>query len=364
MQSNTLFPQYVEKYFSPIAKGLVKRINDKKDPPAYLFKQFFKNKYEPTLKFESVTGRASVVAADVVAADSELPLKKRDKISKAEGNLPKIGMKMQLRENEMLNIDIMLEQNRGGDLSERIAALIFSDVKKCIEGVYSRLEYMALQALSIGVMEVKEENNTGITHRVEFAIPSKNRFGAAVKWDDPKSKPLDDIEKVVEAARKNNDKLTHVFMRAEQFNQLKRNDQVKARYGALLNLIPGNSIVPSVSKVNEFLLEDYGLQLQVMDSVIRIEKNGKQTSVNPWEGGKVTFSEGMEMGDLAYGRTQEEKRPVAGVKYQKVDEYILISKFGKTDPLAEFTAVQAYALPVLNHVESLYQLNALDTKWA
>ncbi|XCI75319.1 MAG: hypothetical protein ABI045_00880 [Flavobacteriales bacterium] len=48
-------------------------------------------------------------------------------------------MKMQLRENETNNIDIMLEQNNGGDMSERITALIFYDVTKYIKGIYSRL---------------------------------------------------------------------------------------------------------------------------------------------------------------------------------------------------------------------------------
>ncbi|XCI75318.1 MAG: hypothetical protein ABI045_00875 [Flavobacteriales bacterium] len=117
------------------------------------------------------------------------------------------------------------------------------------------------------------------------------------------------IEKVIEAARKNNDKLMNVFMHAEQFNQLKRNDQVKARYYSFLNLIPGNCILPSVSKVNEYFLEDY--ELRVMDSVmVRIEKNSNQSSLNSRKTDKVTFSEGLKMGDLAYGRTQEEKHSV------------------------------------------------------
>lgn len=360
----TLFPQYVEKYLGPIAQGIVKKINEKKDPPAYLFKEFFKNKSEPSLKFESITGRSSVVSADVVATDSELPLKKRDSIAKSSGNIPKIGMKMQLRESEMINIKILRASGQNRNVSEQIAQLLFSDVKKCIEGVYSRLEYMALEALSTGVMEVSSDNNTGISNRIEFGIPSKNRFGASVKWDDAKAKPLDDIERIVEAARKNGDKITHVLMRPEQFNQLKRNDQVKARYGALLNLMPGNSIVPSVSKVNEFLLEDFRLKIELIDSFVRIEKNGKQSSVCPWEEGKVLFSSGKEFGELVYGAPSEEDYPASWVKYENADDYMLISKFSRVDPLVEFTTVQAYALPVLNDVESLYQLNALDTKWA
>jgi hypothetical protein len=48
------------------------------------------------------------------------------------------------------------------------------------------------------------------------------------------------------------------------------------------------------------------------------------------------------------------------VTYQKVDGYILVSKYSKNDPLREFTSSQALVLPVIENVDTIYILNTLD----
>ena len=316
------------------------------------------------MKFESLIGRGSISAADVVAVDSPLPLKKRDSISKSEGDIPKIGMKLSLRESEMNNVDTMIALDQG-NTTKQVVQLLFGDVKKCIHGVHARLEILALQALSTGVISVTSENNTGTTNRLEFAIPSANRSGATVKWETSgTAKPLDDIEAIQAKARKKGDKLKYILMSPTSFNQFKKTTQVLERYAAYLNLAGTKTVVPSLAKANMFMLEDYAMEIVIVDSSVQIEKNGKKTAITPWEEGKVTFLNSMEVGDLAYGTCAEERRPVAGVAYEKADDIMLISKFSTNEPLAEFTAVQAYAIPVLNDVESIYQLNSLKTTWA
>ncbi|WP_139959176.1 major capsid protein [Flavicella sediminum] len=365
MKIGSLFPVFVKKYFKGLVTALVTKIDDKKGEPEYFYKALFKKKYEPTLKFESLIGRGSISAADVVAVDSPLPLKKRDSISKSEGDIPKMGMKLSLRESEMNNIDTMIALDSGGTSTKEVVKLLFGDVKKCIHGIHARLEILALQALSTGTISITSENNTGTTNRLEFAIPSANRGGASVKWEtSATAKPLDDIEAIQTKARKKGDKLKYILMSPTSFNQFKKTAQVLERYAAYLNLAGSNTIVPSLSKANMFMLEDYGMQIVIVDSSVQIEKNGKKTAITPWEEGKVTLLNSMEVGDLAYGTCAEERRPVAGVVYEKADDIMLLSKFSTNEPLAEFTSVQSYALPVLNDVESIYQLNTLKTTWA
>jgi hypothetical protein len=55
----------------------------------------------------------------------------------------------------------------------------------------------------------------------------------------------------------------------------------------------------------------------------------------------------------------EETHQSKSVDYQKVDDFILVSKYHKNDPIREFTSSQALALPVINNVDSIY---ILDTK--
>lgn len=365
MKTKTLFPAYVKKFFTlAFITALVTKINGKKEAPKYYYDRFFKKKFEPTLKFESLMSRGTIVAADVVAVDSELPLKKRDSLSKSEGDIPKTGMKLTLRESEMNNIDIMLAQNSNGNLTNRILSALFGDVTKCIQGGKARMEQLALQALSTGVMAIDNSNNSGTTNRLEFAIPSANQYGAATVWSDVNSKPLDDIEQILDDADSNGDVVKHILMDRNTFNNFKKTNQVKSRYAAYLDLQAGNTITPNLEKVNKFLLEDYDIEIEIINTSVNVEKNGVRSTIKPWESGKVTFLTSMDVGDLAYGMTAEERRPVPGVSYQKADDWMLISKFSQNEPLAEFTSLQGYAVPVLNDVESIYQLNSALTTWS
>ena len=57
----------------------------------------------------------------------------------------------------------------------------------------------------------------------------------------------------------------------------------------------------------------------------------------------------------------EEGTPVGGgVEYAKVDDYILISKYSKNDPLQEFTSSQALVLPVIENVDEIYVLDTQE----
>ena len=53
----------------------------------------------------------------------------------------------------------------------------------------------------------------------------------------------------------------------------------------------------------------------------------------------------------------EQDAPVAGVSYQTADDFILVSKYRKNDPLAEFTSSQARVVPVICNVEQIYQID-------
>ena len=72
-----------------------------------MFKQLLKTDYSVDGRWASLTGQYTRVAADVVAMDSPLPLKKRDSLEKASGELPKMGMELFLNEKQMTDIDTL-----------------------------------------------------------------------------------------------------------------------------------------------------------------------------------------------------------------------------------------------------------------
>ncbi|WP_010416076.1 major capsid protein [Anaerophaga thermohalophila] len=360
MQLQSLFPEYVKKYFSAIVTKVIETVNGAKNAPVYLFKTMLSEEYSTDLKWSSLSLNGSIVAADVVAMDSPLPLKKRDSIKKAEGDIPKLGLKLYLSEKQLSDLDILVA--RGGREADVVAKL-FGDAKKAITGIEERLEFMFLQALSSGVTSITSENNAGIGVRIDYGIPDENKVKVATVWSDAiNATPLDDIEKIVEAGSPKGHVFTKILMDRATFNNFKKTAQVKERNATALGLAVTSATkppVPTLTQVNEFLLEDYNLIIQVVDRAVQIEKNGKRTAVKPWTEGAVTFITTEQIGSLFYGSLAEENHPVENVAYEKATNYTLVSKYHKNDPLREYTSAQANVLPVLNGVDAIY---ILDTK--
>lgn len=358
----SLFIKWVKSYFAPIVKKISETVNGKKGEPTYLHKTMLKKSYSPTMKWGSMSANSTIVAADVVSMDSSLPLKKRDSITKAEGDIPKLGMKLAMNERTMTDLDIMERSSATDATKKAIITKLFGDTKKCIYGVYEQAEYMFLQALSTGFMAVMDENNVGTAIRVDFGHPSKNKFGASLKWSDSSAKPIDDIDRVIDKASEAGNMIQYVLMDKASFNSFKNNAQVKELYAAHVGITGSNIPTPSLKKVNEALLEDKEVQIQIINRSVNFEKNGVRKTVKAWEPNKVVFLTSLEVGTLSYGTLAEENHKAKHVEYQKADDYILVSKYHKNDPLREFTSSQALAVPVIDNVDSIYILDVEEAE--
>src|SRR5690606_17810658 len=82
---------FLAVWYSAIAKKLESTVNGKNDsePMKYLHKEMLTEELSTDLKWGSSSIDGSIVAADIVAMDSELPLKKQDVIETASGDIPK-----------------------------------------------------------------------------------------------------------------------------------------------------------------------------------------------------------------------------------------------------------------------------------
>ena len=122
--------------------------------------------------------------------------------------------------------------------------------------------------------------------------------------------------------------------------------------------------VPSVSKFTQAFQDEFDIQLKVVDRSVIFEKNGVQKSKKPWNADRMVFLCSDTVGSLVWGSLAEATNPVEGVKYAMVDQYKLISKYSKTDPLQEMTNGQALVLPVIEDVDQIYILDCVEDKSA
>lgn len=354
----SLYFNYVEKYFPQLVLAIREKLNDKNQTAlGYLYKSLLKTDYSVDGRWSTLIGLHNRVAADVVSMDSPLPLKKRDALERANGELPKLGMKMYLNEKQMSDIDALMAQ---GVDSETIIRKIFDDTPKVISGIYERLEYMFLQGLSTGVALAEDADNVGTGVRIDYGYLDANKFGVATEWATAAetANAIDDLEKVRKKATEDGNVIVKAYADRYWFDAFAKNKQVREHFAFLNNFVGAQIPVLTNEQVSTVIRNKYGFDVELVDRPIKIQKNGQTTVSRPWAEGTIVFVCDTQIGSLVWTRLAEMNHPVQGVAYQTVDQYMLVSKYRKNEPaLQEFTASQARVVPVITNPDQIYTLN-------
>lgn len=360
----SLYFDYIQKYFPKLVLGVSEKLNNKEEAAlSYLHKELLGTDYSVDGRWETLTGNYTRVSADVVAMDSSLPLKKRDALGRASGDLPKLGMELYLNEKQMAEIDSMIGQ---GMTESLIASKILADTPRVITGIFERLEDMFLRGLSTG-SAVADANNVGTGVRLNYGYLPSNQFGVNVLWGDPTTaKPLDDIQRVVNKARGAGQTFVRGYTDQATVDRFLASTQIREQFSFSVG-IPvvniANIPVPSMEQGNAILRSKFGFELVVINRSIITEIDGAQTVGTPWKEGTIVFTVDSRVGSLVWTNLAEKNHPVAGVTYQDADQYILVSKYRVNRPsLREYTTSQARVVPVISNVDRIYTLDTLTVQ--
>jgi len=357
------FIEIVDKYLASVVGKITDKYNDKYKEEALLYREFLTEEYSADLMWSSSTFENNIVAADVVSLDSSLPLKKRDSLYTAVGQIPKLGVAYSRGEKFLTDITVMA--NRGAREAE-VAAKVLADVARAIRGVEVRTEIMFEQGLSTGYVLINDENKPGVGIRAKLGYNENNFFKAtATAWGESDAKPLDDIDQLFDKAQEDGNTIVRLFLSKKYFNYLRNSTQGKqlaATYAGQVVVSVDTLVTPSRNTMREALEDNYDVSVTIVDSSFRTEaKNGETVTVNPWEQANIVGVCANMVGRLVYGTLAEESRPVADVAYAKSGSHILVAEFGETNPLREFTTAQALCIPVIDNPESVYVLQADQT---
>ena len=368
--------------------SLLKEI-DKKSLQAYLIARvyeklfwptFFPLKATPFLTYETLVGsKGNRVAADIVAYDTSAPLKTRRTVSKLSGEIPSIRMKKKMTEMDLNTYNILKAQARPEQMA--LLDLVFGDVDDCVDGINARLEWVIFQALSKGQITLSTITNAAgvVTEEaIDFGLPTANKkvvaaLAITAYWTiatAATSKPINDIEAVLEAARDLGITPGYMLMNRSKWLAFRVSAQVQD-FVIPFALYGGTKVkrAPTLEVANDALKSEGFPQIMIIDTRISYEDAGHNiTSVDPWldSGGEdryVTFLEDLNCGDMLYGPIAEETNPPKQVIQAKKGP-VLISKWSDVDPVAEYTKGELNAFPswpTIDRVLSLDTENA--TTW-
>lgn len=355
MQQSSLFLKYILSFF-PVLKTLIEKINGKRSNElTYLHKDtsILRRVYSPDNKWEADTVDTSYVAADYVAVDSPVPLKSRDRISVASGKLPKMGMKKFLKESDILALRQM--ELQGGQVAE-IRRKLAQDPVACSVGIDERNEYALLYGLSNGFVAVRDDDNPKELLRIKYKYLEDNILG--INSTD-EGLTVDDLKNTIERASNDGNTIIQFWISKAKFDALKKTQGAKELVATYRGQTYDSSTklpTPTSSVFQEAFADDTGVTFRIINRTVRLEQDGKKKSVKPWNNNMVIGVCNEMIGALVYGQVAEATNRVNGVTYQQID-YKLISQYSTTDPLKETTAVQAYCLPVIEDVDTIYQID-------
>jgi len=350
----SLFVKYTA-WLSAIILGVITKVNGGKTELSYLHKSMLTEELSTDLKWSTLAVNSTIVAADVVAMDSPLPLKKRDAIGTADGEIAKLGMKKQMSEKQLSDVDILVSKKVENKI---IVEKIFNDAISCTMGILEKIEYIFLTSLSNGIGLVEDTENVGTGVRIDFGYKTSNKFGVVKPWSDSNSLPLDDIKNVLKAAKSAGVSLKFMMMDQSTFDNLADNAQTKQYFAFSQGFVGANIPVPDLEMVNAMLLKRYKLTIVIVDRTVITERDGVRTVKTPWAANKVIFLETQKVGRLMYGMLAEESRQSKAATYVKAGSFILIKKWSSEEPFAEYTSSQALAIPVIDAVDSIYSLDS------
>lgn len=356
--NESLYFELVKQYFPNLVLSVIERINSKPGELAltYLFRDYLTPNYSSDGRWASILADYNRVAADVVSLSSPLPIKSREAIETASGKLPKLGLKMELGEQEMKDIDALMRQPNAN--ISLITQKVFDDVPRVMTAIYERIEDMFLSGLSTGVALAARNEGTGI--RIDYGYRSANKFGVAKIWDGnaDTDTPIDDIERVIDkASLEDGNTILHLFADDTWLRNFYKSKQVREQYAFDQDFVGSSIPTLDFDKAAAVILKRWGVRLHRVARNIKTEVNGLRKVHNPWAKGVAAFACDNQLGTLAWTDVAEVTRPVNGVQYQSAEDFMLVSKYSKNDPLREYTASQAMVAPIIDNVDRIYLLD-------
>lgn len=331
------------------------------EEPTFSYTNFFPSSFTSNLTWEVLEGNGQMtVAADVVSHDASVELKGRPDTALTTGEIPKVGLLNTVGEKQLHNLYALQNAPRG--IEAQIYNIIFGDIARVYRGVHARMEMMAMEALSTGVITTASNNN-GIDLTATFNIPATNKTGANVVWSNASTAtPIADLKERVKYARSQGYRISTIVMHADTLDQMIATDEVKAMYSARIGL--SNSLInPTQDQINTLLVAESLPPIQVVDPAVPVEAaDGTVSIVDPWSAGKVAFLSSSTAGETQWTFTAEEKsagfRDPASLAANR--DIVRVTRYAKVNPYRVFTKGETVAFPVLANPKSIFMLNALN----
>lgn len=359
--------------FSSIFGELTRNIQTRIDKASELNKQLFdKVIYRsyldwdtPTigLDFEEIIGKYNVtIAAATIGDNSKEPIIGSNGLDTVKERVLNHAITRPMSMQDYRKILEIMDTKALSDSvkKQKLIDLMWSDVSTVVNGVEARLDMIFLGALSNeGKFTFDNKNNPegGVRGAIDYNQPASNIAQAKTKWTETNIDSVDcmeDIQAILDAA---DDKtvLGKVLAAPSVIAYMCRTKKMKQM---IWGTDKGSRLV-QLSDINAYLEANGYPQFEKIRRQVRVQDNGKITSVNPFNAKNIVFIPAGKLGVVKNAFSDNELNPESDVSYSNYGR-IRVSKWhvGETKGAnkGEFTKAESLSLPVITEMDNIYTL--------
>jgi hypothetical protein len=328
------------------------------------YEQMYWPNFFPLQNVNSLDGKTLIgsvgsrVAAHVISYDSKAPEAGRKAIELKYFDIPKTAQSRVKSEKEILEHAI----TRAVQGPNAVLDDYFNDIDFVFDSCNARMEWFALQSLSLTKIQLSTTNNPqGIVNEtvVDFGMPSANKKVVAVVWstgNKASMTPIVDIKAVVSAARSAGVTFERILMHPDVFDLLTGSTEFQ---NACKSLLVGESTVLGmlgVETANKVLTALRLPPITLIETSVGIEaKSGTVTQVNPFSSTHVVFLPSGLIGNMYNGPIAEElEKPLDVLQAKRSNVLVSIKK--DFNPVKIVTKGECNVFPSWPSVDRCYNM--------
>lgn len=338
----------------------------------YAFGRLFPLRENATLTWHVAEGSVNDdTAADIVSRGASIDIHERPGVSRISGDIPKIAKAKIMDENDYYELKALLHQYQGNTDAIDFINLWANDYQSVYNGVMARLEWIAMQSISLGKLSATDMNNNGIVTEsdADYQLDDDQLLGADTAYgtSGTSGHPLTvDFPAAIAAAEARGADIGVARMNRATWAKFIKQQEVIDMCAPYLLKLAQKPTVPTLSMVNELLASDpetyNGLRIEVIPSRIKIRKrDASRVTVNSFADNIIGFYPDGDLGRTLWVRPVEMDAADAAIK--TMHELMMFQRFATTDPMVEKTNGIANAMPVWKQAPNSILMDIKSTSW-
>lgn len=340
----------------------------------YYYPTLFPLKENYTMTWKALETQVGLkIAGDLVARGASINKKTREAIARIQGDIPKVAIKRTKDENELNEYEIMVAMTSANPDLRALVEAWAEDTQFCWDGVAARLEWIALQSISLGKVTLTNENNNSVIteYDVDYQIDATQKVGfqtGSAAWNTTGAKPFSkDFKAIVANAKKKGIRLKYAFMNLDTFSLMAQTEEVVKLSASFAANALNIAQTPSLEQVNaamKGLAYLRGLQVVVIDQDITIEKDdgSRPFSGNPFADDVVMFSESKVLGST-YWKKPADMNLKGSVAIKAMNGHTCVKKYSTEEPIEEVTVGIANAFPAWLSSGRSFLMDTSNNTW-